>query len=73
VKDGAFTSDDKLNLTTNSIYEVPQFVDKLNFDFNVMPSSPAIDAGTDKLNSFEDITGAPRPMGIAADIGAFEY
>ena len=73
VKDGAFTGDDNLSLTTNTIYEVPQFVDKVNFDFNVMPSSPAIDAGTDKLNSFEDITGSPRPQGSAVDIGAFEY
>ncbi|MFC4698833.1 right-handed parallel beta-helix repeat-containing protein [Glaciecola siphonariae] len=73
VKDGAFVEKDNLNLTTNSIYEVPQFVDKLNFDFNVMPSSPAIDAGTDKLKSFVDITGGARPQGGAVDIGAYEY
>ncbi|WP_395341681.1 choice-of-anchor Q domain-containing protein [Ningiella sp. W23] len=72
VKDGEFTDDDRLGLASDTIYDSAQFVDELNFDFNLMPSSPAIDAGTDILKSFEDINGIPRPLGGAADIGVYE-
>ena len=39
----------------------------------LLPGSPAIDAGTTSLAPAADQRGFPRPAGLAADIGAFEY
>ena len=39
----------------------------------LLPSSPAIDAGNTSLAPMTDQRGFPRPAGLAADIGAFEY
>ena len=39
----------------------------------LLPGSPAIDAGDTALAPATDQRGFPRPAGLAADIGAFEY
>lgn len=39
----------------------------------LLPGSPAIDAGDTSLAPATDQRGFPRPAGLAADIGAFEY
>ncbi len=39
----------------------------------LLPGSPAIDAGNTSLAPTTDQRGFPRPAGLAADIGAFEY
>ena len=39
----------------------------------LMPGSPAIDGGSDVSAPSSDQRGLPRPVGAAADIGAFEY
>ena len=39
----------------------------------LLPGSPAIDAGNTALAPTTDQRGFPRPAGLAADIGAFEY
>ncbi len=50
----------------------PQFLNAVNLDFRLNPSSPAIDQG---ISSFinTDFDGNPRPSGSGWDIGAFEY
>jgi hypothetical protein len=39
----------------------------------LLPGSPAIDAGDTSSAPFTDQRGLPRPAGLAADIGAFEF
>jgi hypothetical protein len=39
----------------------------------LLPGSPAIDAGDNAAAPSTDQRGLPRPAGLAADIGAFEY
>jgi hypothetical protein len=39
----------------------------------LLPGSPAIDAGDTSLAPATDQRGFPRPAGLAADIGAYEY
>jgi len=39
----------------------------------LLPGSPAIDAGNTSLAPTTDQRGFPRPAGLGADIGAFEY
>lgn len=39
----------------------------------LLPGSPAIDAGNTSVAPGTDQRGFPRPAGLAADIGAFEY
>ena len=39
----------------------------------LLPGSPAIDAGNTSLAPATDQRGFPRPAGLAADFGAFEY
>jgi Immunoglobulin domain len=39
----------------------------------LLPGSPAIDAGDNALAPATDQRGAPRPVGLACDIGAYEY
>lgn len=52
-----------------------QFVAACDYEFSLNPFSPAINTGN-HLSDFDiafDITGAPRPVGAAPDIGAFEF
>jgi len=39
----------------------------------LLPGSPAIDAGNTAVAPTDDQRGFPRPAGLAADLGAFEY
>jgi hypothetical protein len=39
----------------------------------LLPGSPAIDAGNTAIAPATDQRGFPRPAGLAADLGAFEY
>jgi hypothetical protein len=39
----------------------------------LLPGSPAIDAGNTSVAPATDQRGFPRPAGLAADLGAFEY
>jgi hypothetical protein len=41
-------------------------------DFRLLPSSPAIDAGTATDAPSRDVAGDPRPVGAGYDIGAYE-
>lgn len=52
----------------------PQFVDAASGDFQVMSSSPAINAAVpaSDLTTDHDFDGVARPQGAAHDIGAFE-
>lgn len=55
------------NLTTD-----PSFANAAAFDFNLHPSSPAIDAGTPVSIVKTDFMMKPRPQGSTYDIGAYE-
>jgi len=65
--------------TDGNISINPLFVDMANDDFHLMPSSPAIDAGTNEGAPPQDFDGNPRPEdgdgdGLAiVDMGAFEF
>jgi hypothetical protein len=50
----------------------PQFEDVTNYDFHLMSSSPAINAGIN-LGYTEDFDQNPVPIGNVPDLGAFEY
>jgi hypothetical protein len=41
-------------------------------DFHLLPTSPAIDAGTAAGSSATDLDGNPRPVGSAPDLGPYE-
>ncbi len=51
----------------------PQFVDSINNDFRLRPTSPAIDRGDSLTQVPVDIVGVTRPQGLRWDIGAYEY
>jgi hypothetical protein len=52
----------------------PLFVDAAAGDFREAAGSPTIDAGElDELPGLVDLAGAPRIIGDAVDIGAFEF
>jgi|GEM_PF-2458421 len=50
----------------------PLFVSADDGDYRLAPGSAAIDLVTDSTTP-NDITGTPRPLGSAADAGAFEF
>jgi hypothetical protein len=51
----------------------PQFVDAVNGDYREGAGSPTIDAGAvDQLGAL-DLGGNPRILGVAPDIGAYEF
>ena len=63
--------------SSTSSYSLSQvFANATSFDFHLISTSPAIDAGADGVSSLVtndyDITTA-RPQGTHLDIGAFEY
>lgn len=60
------------------IYDVyPEFADTANKDFTLLPHSPAIDSGdTSGISNFigsVDLAGNARVVGIAVDLGAYEF
>jgi len=51
----------------------PRFADESGFDFHLQSTSPAIDKADTAQAPKTDFDGNPRPSGLAADIGAFEF
>ncbi len=49
------------------------FVNPAGNDYQELPTSPSIDAGTSLDAPAEDILGHPRPEGQSFDIGCYEY
>jgi hypothetical protein len=49
------------------------FVNPTGFDLHLLPTSPAIDKGTNAGAPSEDYDGNVRPHGSGYDIGAYEY
>jgi hypothetical protein len=63
---------------TGNLNVDPKYIDTIGGNFNVLPVSPAIDAGfnalyTGDINADTDVDGNPRRRGDSIDIGAFEY
>ncbi|MDH7513965.1 MAG: PKD domain-containing protein [Clostridiales bacterium] len=56
----------------NSRIADPLFLSPANENFQLQPSSPAIDAGV-YVGLSHDRQGTPIPQGFAPDIGAYEY
>ncbi|MCK5408437.1 MAG: T9SS type A sorting domain-containing protein, partial [Candidatus Krumholzibacteria bacterium] len=55
--------------------EDPLFVDGVGGDYHLSEGSPAIDAGDNSATHLPltDIDGNPRIVGVAVDMGAYEY
>jgi hypothetical protein len=49
------------------------FVDASRHNYALVPTSPAVDAGTTIASVRTDIAGVSRPQGLYHDIGAYEY
>ncbi len=59
---------------TTAINEDPLFVNAGAFDLELQVSSPCVDAGRNVASVVAgDLLGAPRPQGLAFDLGAYEY
>lgn len=48
-------------------------MDAADYDFHLMPSSPAINAGSSAAAPADDLDMTPRPWSIAWDCGVYEY
>lgn len=51
----------------------PGFANLSSGNFNLLPSSPVIDAGIEIAGFTTDFVGTTRPVGLAPDIGALEF
>ncbi len=60
---------------TTSLNANPVFADEANNDYHLMPTSPAINAGSSAVSSIvmDDFDGNGRPTGSGYDVGAFEF
>lgn len=60
-----------------AILNDPEFTDRANSDFHLLDTSPAIDAGIDRIDNlfapYDDFDGIIRPQGAGFDIGTFEF
>lgn len=59
-------------LAQNQLSGDPLFGDPASGDYHIGAASPALDAGLEMPEVFEDIDWQPRPMGLGCDIGADE-
>ena len=58
----------------NNLDISPDFTDSVGCDFTLQMSSPAINAGIDSVNNTPiDLNGNLRIIGLAIDLGAFEF
>jgi hypothetical protein len=59
----------------NSLVATPDvlFVNEAGGDFHLLATAPAVDAGLTLAGVTQDIEGTPRPIGVASDIGAYEF
>jgi len=57
----------------NIISSNPDFVDFENDDFHLLPSSPAVDAGTYDFSNVPNVDFDGEQRGETPDIGAYEY
>jgi hypothetical protein len=56
-----------------NIGSAPLFVDPVNGDFHLQPTSPCVNAGNNRLAAGDnDLDGNPRIVGETVDIGAYE-
>lgn len=60
------------NTEAGSHFTNPQFSLANPADFSIKASSPAIDLATGFMTN-SDFRGTPRPQGVSADIGAYEF
>jgi len=67
----AFTNTGSLNNTNPKLGPLANN-GGLTLTMALLPGSPAIDAGDTAVAAFTDQRGFPRPVGLAADIGAYE-
>jgi parallel beta-helix repeat protein len=51
----------------------PQFLNPSKADYRLSPGSPAINSGNNTYAPPTDFEGVPRPQGLIADMGAYEY
>jgi hypothetical protein len=51
----------------------PQFADRTNGDYHLLPWSPCIDAGTATDAPDHDLDGVSRPQNAGYDLGAYEF
>lgn len=59
---------------TTAINQNPDFVSPAAFDFQLQSSSPCMDTGKNLAAVVaRDLLGAPRPQGVAFDLGGYEY
>jgi hypothetical protein len=49
------------------------FVSPANYDFHLLPTSPAVDSGVALPAVTVDIEGNPRPYGAVPDMGCYEF
>ncbi|MCA9618855.1 MAG: right-handed parallel beta-helix repeat-containing protein [Myxococcales bacterium] len=49
------------------------FVDAAHWDLRLLPTAPAVDAGSSDLAPALDADEIPRPQGAAIDLGAYEW
>jgi hypothetical protein len=71
------TAPANVTVTPNGAFTGAPLFDSINtsqrfFDFRLKEGSPAINAGT-AAGVTIDLDGKPRPVGIAPDLGAFEW
>ena len=69
--DGGMVSDNSV-LTTAGEYFI-NFNNPADFDFHLVNGSSLIDAADDEFSPPDDLDGTPRPQGLHADIGCYEY
>ena len=66
-----YSGQDAHSLVSNS--DTSLFVNPIQFDLHLLPTSVAVDHGTSTGAPSQDYEGNPRPSGDGYDIGAYEY
>ena len=70
----AYVTTGSNTVESNNMFNVqPDFVNPSGRDFQLTPTSPAVDAGGSLSAVTTDLAGVARPQGSRPDIGAYEY